>query len=109
MRLADMPVITCPPVVLRPFGERDAGLVQSAAVDELIPLITTVPATADLGDARASASSRWGLSLPGLHRIELCVEPWNEGAWRAAERAGYHREGLLRSWQRPALAAPAAQ
>jgi [ribosomal protein S5]-alanine N-acetyltransferase len=39
------------------------------------------------------------LSLAGLHRIELYVEPWNEGSWRAAERAGYVREGLLRSWQ----------
>ena len=28
------------------------------------------------------------------------VEPWNEGSWRAAERAGFVREGLLRSWQR---------
>ena len=43
--------------------------------------------------------SEWGLSLPGVSRIELYVEPWNEGSWRAAERAGYRREGLLRSWQ----------
>ncbi|MGY2744162.1 RimJ/RimL family protein N-acetyltransferase [Arthrobacter sp. UYCu723] len=27
------------------------------------------------------------------------MEPWNEGSWRAAERSGYAREGLLRSWQ----------
>lgn len=32
--------------------------------------------------------------------MELYVEPWNEGSWRAAERIGYAREGLLRSWQR---------
>ncbi len=43
--------------------------------------------------------SAWGLTLPGLHRLELYVEPWNEGSWRAAERAGYIREGLLRSWE----------
>ena len=43
--------------------------------------------------------SAWGLALPGLHRLELYVEPWNEGSWRAAERAGYIREGLLRSWE----------
>ena len=43
--------------------------------------------------------SAWGLSLPEIHRLELYVEPSNEGSWRAAERAGYVREGLLRSWQ----------
>ncbi|GAA4022112.1 GNAT family protein [Deinococcus rubellus] len=43
--------------------------------------------------------SRWGLSLPELHRLELYIEPWNESSWRTAERAGYQREGLLRSWQ----------
>lgn len=43
--------------------------------------------------------SDWGLALPGVHRLELYVEPWNEGSWRTAERAGYTREGLLRSWQ----------
>lgn len=43
--------------------------------------------------------STWGLRLPGIERLELYVEPWNEGSWRAAERAGYHREGLLRRWQ----------
>jgi RimJ/RimL family protein N-acetyltransferase len=39
------------------------------------------------------------LSLDGIHRVELYAEPWNEGSWRAAERVGYRREGLLRSWQ----------
>lgn len=43
--------------------------------------------------------SIWGLDLPGIERLELYVEPWNEGSWRAAERCGYTREGLLRSWQ----------
>ena len=37
--------------------------------------------------------------MPGLARLELYVEPWNEGSWRAAEHVGYEREGLLRSWQ----------
>lgn len=158
----EMPVITHPPVMLRAFRDGDAGLVQSVANDALIPLITTVPASGDAGDARAfverqherlacgagysfaiadadtgdavgqaglwlrnlsdgrasagywvaaqfrqrgyataalDAISRWGLSLEGIHRIELYVEPWNEGSWRAAERVGYLREGLLRSWQ----------
>lgn len=158
----EMPVLTRPPVVLRAFRHSDADLVQSVASDALIPLITTVPASGDPGDARAyvdrqhdrltsgagysfaiadavtgaavgqvglwlrnldegrastgywvaaqfrqrgyvtgavDAISRWGLSLEGIHRIELYVESWNEGSWRAAERVGYRREGLLRSWQ----------
>lgn len=49
--------------------------------------------------AALDAISRWGLSLPGVHRIEMQVEPWNEGSWRAAERVGYLREGLMRSWR----------
>lgn len=28
------------------------------------------------------------------------MEPWNEGSWRAAEQAGYEREGLLRAFKR---------
>lgn len=35
-----------------------------------------------------------------VDRLQLFVEPWNEASWHAAERAGYEREGLLRSWQR---------
>lgn len=159
---ADVPVITYPPVVLRPFADHDARLVQAAASDPLIPLITTVPASGDLGAALAyidrqhgrltsgqgysfaiadavtgaavgqiglwlenldqgrasigywvadqfrgrgyvtaalAAISRWGLTLDGVHRIELYVEPWNQASRRAAERVGYRREGLLRSWQ----------
>jgi ribosomal-protein-alanine N-acetyltransferase len=49
--------------------------------------------------AALTAITAWGLALDGVHRIELHAEPWNRGSWRAAERAGYQREGLLRSWQ----------
>lgn len=41
----------------------------------------------------------WALEYPGIHRIELYVEPWNEGSWRTAERCGFQREGLLRGWK----------
>lgn len=49
--------------------------------------------------AALRAISCWGLALGEVSRLELYVEPWNEGSWRAAERCGYQREGLLRSWQ----------
>ena len=45
------------------------------------------------------AISVWGLSVLGIPRLELYVEPWNAASWYTAERVGYRREGLLRSWQ----------
>lgn len=43
--------------------------------------------------------SEWAWSIPELHRLQLHVEPANEASCRTAERAGFEREGLLRSWQ----------
>lgn len=42
----------------------------------------------------------WAMALPEVERLELYVEPWNEGSWRVAEATGYQREGLMRAWQR---------
>lgn len=52
-----------------------------------------------IASAALEVISEWGLTLPGVHRLELYVEPMNEGSWRLAERCGYMREGLLRGWQ----------
>lgn len=49
--------------------------------------------------AALHALTTWALSLEEVKRLQLYVEPWNEGSWRAAEACGYQREGLLRSWQ----------
>ncbi|PGH45303.1 hypothetical protein COO58_13360 [Micromonospora sp. WMMA1996] len=49
--------------------------------------------------AALGALTTWARSLDDIKRLELFVEPWNEGSWRAAEACGYQREGLLRSWQ----------
>ena len=38
---------------LRPFESRDASLIQEVSIDPLIPLITTVPMTDSIADARA--------------------------------------------------------
>lgn len=43
--------------------------------------------------------SRWALDRPDIMRLELLVEPSNTASIRTAERAGYLREGLLRSWR----------
>lgn len=46
-----------------------------------------------------TALTAFGWTVPGLFRMELYIEPWNTGSIRTAERAGYAREGLLRSHQ----------
>jgi len=46
-----------------------------------------------------SSVSRWALDHLQIPRLELYAEPWNEASVRTAERAGFQREGLLRSWQ----------
>lgn len=43
--------------------------------------------------------STWGVDHPGVQRLELYVEPWNEGSWRTAEQVGFLREGLMRRWE----------
>ena len=42
----------------------------------------------------------WALGIPEVERLELYVEPANEGSCRVAESAGFEHEGLLRAWQR---------
>lgn len=46
-----------------------------------------------------TALTRFAWSVPQLYRVELHIEPWNAASLRAAEVAGYEREGLLRSHQ----------
>ena len=45
---------------------------------------------------RALADFAW--TVPEVHRVELHIEPWNTASIRTAERAGFEREGLLRSF-----------
>ncbi|MCL2554262.1 MAG: GNAT family N-acetyltransferase [Actinomycetia bacterium] len=50
--------------------------------------------------AALRAVTGWAFDHLGVDRLELYVEPWNTASARTAERAGFQREGLLRSWQR---------
>jgi [ribosomal protein S5]-alanine N-acetyltransferase len=52
-----------------------------------------------LAAAALTALTSFAWSVQALHRIELYIEPWNVGSAKTAERAGYDREGLLRSHQ----------
>lgn len=54
---------------------------------------------AGLAAAALTALAEFAWTIPGLHRVELYIEPWNTGSVRTAERAGFTREGLLRSHQ----------
>ncbi|GAB3175167.1 GNAT family protein [Myceligenerans halotolerans] len=55
------------------------------------------------GQGAATESLRtvahWAVGDLHLPRLQLCVEPWNVASQQTAERAGFQREGLLRSWQ----------
>lgn len=44
--------------------------------------------------------TEWAWHLPEVHRLQLHIDPVNDASLRTAERAGYTREGLLRSWQK---------
>ncbi len=50
------------------------------------------------GFALASLAA-WVFDQLAIPRLELHVEPWNVASIRTAERVGFVREGLLRSWQ----------
>jgi ribosomal-protein-alanine N-acetyltransferase len=46
-----------------------------------------------------TALTAFAWTLPGLHRVELYIQPDNHASLRTAERAGYVYEGRLRSHQ----------
>ncbi|EME60434.1 acetyltransferase, ribosomal protein N-acetylase [Amycolatopsis decaplanina DSM 44594] len=41
------------------------------------------------------AITEFAWTVPGVERIELYIEPWNRGSFRAAEKAGYRYERSL--------------
>jgi RimJ/RimL family protein N-acetyltransferase len=99
-------------------GREDGSCEGFAIVDDdgtflglaLVPTIVRDPEwTAELGYAVAAAARGRGVATEALRqltewafaqgvlRAELVISPDNEGSKRLAERAGYVREGLLRS------------
>jgi [ribosomal protein S5]-alanine N-acetyltransferase len=42
--------------------------------------------------------SHWALSQPDVARLELSTSPDNAASQRVAERSGFRREGVLRSY-----------
>ncbi|MBU2697326.1 GNAT family N-acetyltransferase [Pimelobacter sp. 30-1] len=117
-----VPRIDHPPVVLRPFAEHDAALVASVVDDPVIPLITTVPTTADpaaiaaylrrqhdrlaqgvgYSFAVADAVTGEGVGQIGLWTADLPAGRTTTGYWIAPQhrRRGYARAALaaVTSW-----------
>ena len=53
-----------------------------------------------LGAGRAAPGAEWLLRDLGFERVQMLTEPDNEPLLRAAEAAGFQREGLLRGFRR---------
>jgi [ribosomal protein S5]-alanine N-acetyltransferase len=62
---------------------------------------SVIPSARGRGIAAAAlmALTSFAWTIPELHRIELYIEPWNMKSIKTGERAGFKREGLLRSHQ----------
>jgi RimJ/RimL family protein N-acetyltransferase len=45
----------------------------------------------------AALVTAWGLDVLGLHRVELLADMENTASVRAAEKAGFAREGVARA------------
>jgi len=60
----------------------------------------TLPAARGRGTATRALRllARWAFDDLGLARVQLLAEPENEASQRVAEKAGFQREGLLRSY-----------
>ena len=53
-----------------------------------------------VGARAARMLARWALTDLGIERLELLANPQNEVSQRLAARAGFKREGVLRSYRR---------
>ncbi len=46
--------------------------------------------------------SAWAFEQLDIDRISLFIEPWNVPSQKTAERSGFEREAILKSWERVA-------
>lgn len=60
-----------------------------------------VPSARGRGAARQAVGlvASWNFRVLRVPRLELYIEPWNTASIRTAESAGFHREGIMRSWE----------
>ncbi|MFE6736018.1 GNAT family N-acetyltransferase [Microbacterium sp. NPDC057650] len=60
------------------------------------------PSSRRRGHASAALQTltKWAFETLDVPRLQLYVDPDNTGSWLTAEKCGFEREGLLRSWER---------
>jgi RimJ/RimL family protein N-acetyltransferase len=102
------------PVVLREFSDADLLMVQELSTDPYVPLIGTLPPNASRQEAqdyidrqRGRLAEGVGFSFAiaeaatgrGVGGIGLWLAALDHGRATTGERAGFKREGLLRSYQ----------
>ena len=95
----DVPLLSCPPVVLRPYAVSDLAMVRQASSDPLIPSITSVPRefTEEAGLAfierqHARADQGDGFSFVIAHEID----PGRDRVHRAVAARDRERPSLYR-------------
>src|SRR5580693_3746834 len=80
----EVPVLDARPFRLRPFQLSDLPLVEEAARDPYIPLITTVPAAYTPGEGRAFIERQWSRAADGTG-YSFAADPPAGTARRALE------------------------
>jgi RimJ/RimL family protein N-acetyltransferase len=88
-------------VLAEPPGGEYLGEVVLLRRAQLVGELAYVVAPAARGRGLAGEAvrvlSEWAFEELGLARLELRIEPANTASHRVAEKAGFQREGLLRS------------
>ena len=73
------------------------GIEEEARTGELGYLVAAGARGRGVGTAALRLLTEWGFTERGLVRLELMISVGNEASKLVAERAGYVREGVLRS------------
>jgi RimJ/RimL family protein N-acetyltransferase len=82
------------------------GIDREAAEAELGYIVAPWARGRGIGTALLSALTRWAIDEQGIERVTLVIMTANAASERVAQRAGYTREGVMRSvWMKPGVRA----
>jgi [ribosomal protein S5]-alanine N-acetyltransferase len=88
-------------VLLRPSTGEDAPAVAAACADaDIARFIPGMPEARGFATRALRLLSLWAVTEGGVERLELTTHPENRASQRVAEKAGFVKEGLLRSHMR---------
>jgi [ribosomal protein S5]-alanine N-acetyltransferase len=74
-----------------------ALVAHEAATGELAYLVVPAARGRGLANRAVGALGDWAIAELGMRRLQLRIDPENDASHAVARRAGYQREGLLRS------------